>query len=467
MKPTIAVVHNIMRPDDIASMTACNLGKALHYREVKAVDVAQVFVDRAKNQSSPVYLQITESRAMAEAEAADKRLDAKAPLSPLDGVPIAWKDLYDMEGEVTTAASIVFEKAKPAISDAPVVAKAKAAGMVSLGKLNMTELAFSGIGYNPHYGTPMNACSDTVAYSPGGSSSGSGAAVGRDMAPIAIGSDTGGSVRVPAAYNGVTGLKTSEGRYDKRGVIPLSRTFDTVGPLAKTVADCAAIDKIFRSEHHVQAPPRTEKPQFYTPQTIVLDDLDPEVAEDYQNALSMIENAGYTITPIDLDCFSKSFELMQECGTIVALDAWNEYEDRLTDEVRARIDERVLDRIMRGSTMTMSDVVRLHWLRVDGVSEIIQKTGSGFMLMPTVPIVAPELAPLVADKSVFHKFNLKSLRNTTLGNIFNLPGVAMPMTPLGNINKRPTSLLVTTHGGRDDDLLAVASMLENIITIRR
>jgi aspartyl-tRNA(Asn)/glutamyl-tRNA(Gln) amidotransferase subunit A len=456
-----------MRPDDIAIMTACDLGVALQNREVKAVDVAEVFLERARNQSSPIYLQLTESRAMAEAEAADKRLDAKAPLSPLDGVPIAWKDLYDMEGEVTTAASIVFENAKPAISDAPVVAKAKAAGMVSLGKLNMTELAFSGIGYNPHYGTPLNACSDSVAYSPGGSSSGSGAAVGRDMAPIAIGSDTGGSVRVPAAYNGVTGLKTSEGRYDKRGVIPLSRTFDTVGPLAKTVADCAAIDKIFRSEHHVQAPVRAEKPQFFTPQTIVLDDLDAEVAEDYHQALSRIKDAGYSVTPIDLDCFSKSFDVMQECGTIVALDAWTEYADRLTDDIRARIDERVLDRIMRGATMSVTDAVRLHWLRVDGVAEIIRKTGSGFMLMPTVPILAPELAPLVADKSVFHKVNLKTLRNTTLGNIFNLPGVAMPMTPLGDMSKRPTSLLVTTHAGRDDDLLAVASMLENIITMRR
>ena len=460
-------VPNIMRPDDIISMTACDLGKALHHRDVKAADVAGVFLDRAKNQSSPVFIKLTESRAMAEAEAADKRLDANAPLSPLDGVPIAWKDLYDMEGEVTTAASIVFENAKPAISDAPVVAKAKAAGMVSLGKLNMTELAFSGIGYNPHYGTPMNACSDTVAYSPGGSSSGSGAAVGRNMAPIAIGSDTGGSVRVPAAYNGVTGLKTSEGRYDKRGVIPLSRTFDTVGPLAKTVADCAAIDLIFRSEHHHQAPARDEKPQFFTPQTVVLDDMDAEVAEDYHNALDMIKDAGYSITPIDLDCFAQSFELMQECGTIVAMDAWSEYADRLTDDIRARIDERVLDRIMRGSTMSASDVVRHHWLRVDGVAEIIRKTGSGFMLMPTVPILAPELAPLVADKSVFHKVNLKTLRNTTLGNIFNLPGVAMPMTPLGDINKRPTSLLITTHAGRDDDLLSVASVLENIITMRR
>ncbi len=148
-------------------MTALALGKALQKRAMcKAVDVAGACLDAGQNQTSPVYIKLTEARAIAEAEAADKRLDAGAPLSDLDGVPIAWKDLYDMEGEVTTAASIVFEDAKPAQNDAPVVAKAKAAGMVSIGKLNMTEMAYSGIGYNPHYGTPMNACSDEVHYSP-------------------------------------------------------------------------------------------------------------------------------------------------------------------------------------------------------------------------------------------------------------------------------------------------------------
>lgn len=452
-----------MTDASLLSMTAVTLGKALQKRDVRAVDVAGACLDAGRNQTSPVYIKLTEARAMAEAEAADKRLDAGAPLSDLDGVPMAWKDLYDMEGEVTTAASILFEHAKPAQNDAPVVAKAKAAGMVSIGKLNMTEMAYSGIGYNPHYGTPMNACSDEVHYSPGGSSSGSGAVVGRNMVPIAIGSDTGGSVRVPASYNGVVGLKTSEGRYDKNGVIPLSRTFDTVGPLARTVDDCAAIDRIFRSDLHVPPPPLQEKPRFFAPQTVVLNELDDQVASDYQRAIDQIADAGYSIEPIDLDCFAKTFPLLEECGTLVAQDAWLEYQDRLTDDMKARMDERVLDRIMRGAEMSTSDVVRLHWFRVEGMAEIIQKTGSGFMLMPTTPIPAPELDPLVADKSLFHKTNLMSLRNTTLGNIFNLPGIALPMNGDDKGNKRPTSLLVTTHAGRDDALIEIAKTLENIL----
>ena len=292
---------------DILSMTALELSDDLQKRALKSVDIAAACLDAGRNQTSPVYIKLTEQRAMEEAKAADARLDAGQPLSELDGVPIAWKDLYDMEGEVTTAASILFEDASPATADAPVVAKAKAAGMVSIGKLNMTEMAYSGIGFNPHYGTPKNACSDDIHYSPGGSSSGSGAVIGRNMVPIAIGSDTGGSVRVPASYNGVVGLKTSEGRYDKNGVIPLSRTFDTVGPLAKTVDDCAAIDRIFRSEHHVQSPPLAEKPRFFAPQTIVMDDLDEQVAADYSRACDQISDAGYSIEPIDLDCFANAF----------------------------------------------------------------------------------------------------------------------------------------------------------------
>jgi aspartyl-tRNA(Asn)/glutamyl-tRNA(Gln) amidotransferase subunit A len=453
---------------DILSMTALELSDALQKRALKSVDIAAACLDAGRNQTSPVYIKLTEQRAMEEAKAADARLDAGQPLSELDGVPIAWKDLYDMEGEVTTAASILFEDASPATADAPVVAKAKAAGMVSIGKLNMTEMAYSGIGFNPHYGTPKNACSDDIHYSPGGSSSGSGAVIGRNMVPIAIGSDTGGSVRVPASYNGVVGLKTSEGRYDKNGVIPLSRTFDTVGPLAKTVDDCAAIDRIFRSEHHVQSPPLAEKPRFFAPQTIVMDDLDEQVAADYSRACDQISDAGYSIEPIDLDCFANAFSVMAECGTLVAMDAWLEYQDKLTDDIRARMDERVLDRMMRGADMSAQDVVRLHHVRVEGVAEIIQKTGSGFMLMPTTPIPAPELEPLMADKSLFHKVNLMTLRNTTLGNIFNLPGVAMPMNS-ARMNSaqmkdhRPTSLLVSTHAGRDDQLIEVARICEDIL----
>ena len=282
--------------------------------------------------------------------------------------------------------------------------------------------------------------------------------------PIAIGSDTGGSVRVPAALNGVVGYKSSEGRYETKGVIPLSRTFDTIGPLAKSVSDCIEIDKIFRPSNYSRNSTNIKDPTFYYPKSIVLDDLDKEVKSSFYSALDNLVEAGYSLQAIELECFKDAFALIEKSGTIVARDAWEEYQEKLNDEIRQKMDERVLDRILKGSMMTSSDLIKLHWLRREGITEIIQKAGSGFLLMPTVPILAPELKPLVENKALFHEINLKLLRNTTLGNIFNLPGVTLPIPRNDkNIENRSVGLLVSTYCGRDDELLDVAKLLERIL----
>ena len=451
-----------MKNVNIFSMNALQLSQRFREGSTTPIEVTELCLERAFEQSSPVYIKITDERALSEARASTKRWEPKSPISCLDGVPIAWKDLIDMEGEVSRAASILFKDAKPAPNDAPLVSKASAAGMVSLGRLNMTELAYSGVGYNPHYGTPKNICSNEVHYVPGGSSSGSGVAVGGNFVPIAIGSDTGGSVRVPAALNGVVGYKSSEGRYETKGVIPLSRTFDTIGPLAKCVSDCIEIDKIFRPNNYIGNFNDIKDPIFYYPKSIVLDDLEEAVKAAFFAALDNLVGAGYALQAVDLECFKDAFALMERSGTIVARDAWEEYQEKLTDEVRGKIDERVVDRILKGSTMTSSDLVELHWLRRKGMTEIIQKVGSGFLLMPTVPILAPELKPLIDNKELFHEINLKLLRNTTLGNIFNLPGVSIPIPRVDkNILNRSVGLLVSTYGGRDDELLNVAKLLES------
>ena len=453
-----------MKNVNIFSMNALQISREFMEGSVSPLEVTELCLEKAFEQSSPIYIKITQERALSEARASTKRWEIKSPLSRLDGVPIAWKDLIDMQGEVSRAASILFKDAKPAPSDAPLVSKASAAGMVSIGRLNMTELAYSGVGFNPHYGTPKNICSDEVHYVPGGSSSGSGVAVGGNFVPIAIGSDTGGSVRVPAALNGVVGYKSSEGRYETKGVIPLSRTFDTIGPLAKSVSDCIEIDKIFRPSNYSRNSTNIKDPTFYYPKSIVLDDLDKEVKSSFYSALDNLVEAGYSLQAIELECFKDAFALIEKSGTIVARDAWEEYQEKLNDEIRQKMDERVLDRILKGSMMTSSDLIKLHWLRREGITEIIQKAGSGFLLMPTVPILAPELKPLVENKALFHEINLKLLRNTTLGNIFNLPGVTLPIPRNDkNIENRSVGLLVSTYCGRDDELLDVAKLLERIL----
>ena len=453
-----------MMDSEVLSMTALEVSQAFEEGVISPLKVAELCLDKAVSQSSPIFLKITEERALREASASTNRWKNNSPLSKLDGVPIAWKDLIDMEGEITSAASILFRDAVPASRDAPLVKKASNAGMVSIGRLNMTELAFSGVGYNPHFGTPKNIYSENKHYIPGGSSSGSGVAVAGNYVPIAIGSDTGGSVRVPAALNGVVGYKSSEGRYETKGVIPLSRTFDTIGPLARSVSDCIEIDKIFRPTGYHNSIDKFEKPKFYYPNSVVLDGLDKEVENAFNRALDNLVDAGFFVAPLELECFKDTFSLIETSGTLVARDAWQLYSDKLSTDIRNEMDERVLDRILRGESMSASDIVELNWLRRNGITEIMQKTGSSFLLMPSVPITAPELQPLIDNKELFHKTNLKILRNTTLGNIFNLPGVTIPIQHLNTKPEtKPVGLLISTYGGRDDELLKVSEQVERVL----
>lgn len=236
----------VTNADQLIGRSAATIARAMAAEELSPVAFTDCLLERIDNQTSPVFLNVTRDRAMAEARAAEARMKTGKPLSPLDGVPIAWKDLIDMKGETTTAASDIYRNAEPACDDAPIVAHAKAAGMVSLGKVNLTEFAYSGLGLNPHFGTPLNPNDPETPRSPGGSSSGSGVAVALGLAPIAIGTDTGGSVRIPAAFNGVVGYKPSERRIDSTGVFALSRTLDTVGPLAQTVEDCVLTELVLR-----------------------------------------------------------------------------------------------------------------------------------------------------------------------------------------------------------------------------
>ena len=233
--------------DNIASRTAA--GTALAYRsgEASPVDVTECLLDRiVKAKGDNIFITVMADRAREEARKADARYRRSEPLSPVDGVPIGWKDIFDVAGAPTTAGSKLLSGGPVKTADLSCVANAAAAGMISMGKLNMTELAYSGVGLNPHFGTPLNPNDRKTPRSPGGSSSGCGAAVAARLVPCAVGSDTGGSVRIPAAFNGVVGYKTSMGRIDATGLVPLARSYDTIGPLARSVEDCILLDMVMR-----------------------------------------------------------------------------------------------------------------------------------------------------------------------------------------------------------------------------
>ena len=210
-------------------------------------------------------------------------------------MPIGWKDLFDIEGHVTTAGSVVLKSNPPAKSDAALVGGGHRAGMVTIGTLNMTEFAYSGIGINPHYGTPRNPNDKKLHRSPGGSSSASGVVVAKGLLPVAIGTDTGGSIRIPASFNGVVGYKTSTGHYDMRGVFPLSRTLDSLGPLAQTVEDCVLVDRVLRGSTKSIARRDVKGMEFIVPTNIMFDDVEEAVQANFDAALARISKAGCKI----------------------------------------------------------------------------------------------------------------------------------------------------------------------------
>jgi aspartyl-tRNA(Asn)/glutamyl-tRNA(Gln) amidotransferase subunit A len=346
-----------------------------------------------------IFTRVTAERALSEARAASRRLTGGRPASILDGVPIAWKDLFDLKGLPTTAGSRVLESATPAGQDATLVARLKAAGMVCLGRVNMTEFAFSGIGLNPHYGTPRNPHGRDDARIPGGSSSGSAVAVARGLAPVAIGTDTSGSVRIPAAFNGIIGFKASSGRYPVDGVFPLSKTLDTLGVLARTVEDAVVVDAAMCGMMRpVLRRSALGGLKILVPTNVVFDDCEQAVAANFEAALVRLEGAGVAIEKRSLPVFDEILDLSARHGTIAAAEAFALHKARVESADADRIDRVVVKRIRLAQTIPMVDYIALMQARVRLMEQTrLMMSGPCVVAMPTVPHTAPSIAALEAD----------------------------------------------------------------------
>src|ERR1700734_2241832 len=263
--------------DNLEKRSAAAIGRLIAKGGLDPVEVAKFFLDRIeRDRDNPSFILVTRQRPLKKAKRSRKRHHEGRAAGPRDGVPIAWKDLVDMAGERTTAGSALYADSPPRERDAPIVENLDAAGMVALGKTNLSEFAFSALGLNPHFGTPRNPRDPGTPRIAGGSSSGAAVAVAGGLAPCAIGSDTGGSIRAPASFCGVVGFKTSEGRIDKQGVFPLSRTLDTIGPMAHTVEDCVLIDMALRGQSSPSARPiNLSGVEFVAPDKSGIDDVQP------------------------------------------------------------------------------------------------------------------------------------------------------------------------------------------------
>lgn len=405
------------------------------------------------------FLRVYREAARASADAADARARVGVSLGPLDGAIVSIKDLFDVAGEPTTAGSIVCRDDKPAARDAPVVARLRRAGAILIGKTNMTEFAFSGIGMNPHYGTPGNPADR--ARIPGGSSSGAAVSVADGMAEIAIGSDTGGSVRIPAALCGLVGFKPTQNRVPLAGVFPLSHTLDSIGPLGRSVAECAAADAVIAgAEWGPLERLSLSGLRLALAQPLAETENEPAVAAGFRQSTAALERAGARLSDCALGPLLTAMADANARATFAMAEAFALHRERLNDRGGA-FDPIVRKRILRGGDMLAGDYVDLCRRRAELVTAADAVLADiDALILPTLPIVAPRMADLM-DEEAFLKANALLLRNPSIGNFFDLCAIALPVRNAGPL---PVSLMLMGRHGTDRRLLRVAAAVEAVLS---
>lgn len=402
-----------------------------------------------------VFTTLYASEALAAARIADTARQNGRPLSALAGLPISIKDLFDTEGEVTLAGSVVLRDRPPARQDAPVVARLRAAGAALLGRTNMTEFAFSGVGMNPHYGTPGNPADPSRI--PGGSSSGAAVSVAGGSCVAAIGSDTGGSIRIPAALCGLVGFKPTMRRVPVAGIVPLSPSLDTLGPIAHTVEDCLLIDSVI-----ADTPLQPERItlaglRLAVPLDVVLEDMDTHVAHAFSRSLSQLSAAGVDVIDVPMPMLREAPQI-NRFSPIEAY-AWHQ---TLLETCADDYDHRVVQRIRQGENQEPEVLNELRAARADWIRRVgAALAGFDALLMPTVPIVAPHIASLLALDTAFFEANRLLLRNPSLINLLDGCAISLPCHQSGEL---PVGLTVAGLAMTDAKLIAIAQMIEALLS---
>ncbi len=392
---------------------------------------------------SPVFVTVTRERALAEASASAERYRSGRPRGPLDGVPVAYKDVIDIAGTVTTAGSRTTPR-EVAHADAECVRRLHAAGTVCIGKTNLSELAFSGLGLNPHFGTPENPYApDRV---PGGSSSGSAVAVATGAVAVALGTDTSGSVRVPAAFLGLVGFRPTQARYNRSGVFVLAGSLDTVGTLAHTVEDVIVVDSVLY-RHQSAQPAET----VIVPDGPLTHDLEPAVAQNFESTLHELERAGLRIVHRPVAALTAAQSVMDDYGALVAAQAYERFQHLLDDP---RLDPFIAARLRTGAG---ADRTSLLAARPSLSATLTAQLGHAVIAVPTVRHVAPRRGPLEQDYSAWTAANAATLRTTMIGSYLDTPAVSLPSGLDGQ--GLPTAVQLSGSPGGDALVLATARLL--------
>ena len=424
---------------------------------VALAEQALARIEDPKGEGRRTFIKVYKAQALAAAEASDLQRKAGLVPSPIAGLPVSIKNLCDVAGETTLAGSIALDDAPPAQQDAPVVARLRAAGAVIVGSTNMSEFAFSGVGFNPHYGTPGNPADRSRV--PGGSSSGAAVSVADGMAVAALGTDTGGSVRIPSAVCGLVGFKPTARRVPIEGVIPLSTSLDSIGPLANSVECCAIVDAVFAGEPIAvpEAAPLAGL-RFGVPRQVVLEEVDNTVARAFERACKALAAKGVKVEPIDLPQLDE-LPAINAKGGFAAAEAYA-WHRKLIARRGKDYDQIIHPRILRGQEMSAADYIELLQARGDLQTRVAAVTSNyDAVIMPTCAIVAPTLEE-VSTAEGFTRKNLLLLRNTALGNFLDRCAISLPCQTAGEL---PVGFMLMGETMADKRLLAIARAVAPVV----
>jgi len=436
------------------TMSAAALGRAIAKGDIDPVDLAQTYLDAidAHPFTSRIYTVVTRDRALGEAQAASDRARLGQRKSELDGVPVSWKDLFDTANVATEAGSVLLADRMPA-ADCEVLRCAAELGLVCLGKTHMSELAFSGLGYNPRTATPP-CVNDHDAVS-GGSSSGAAASVAFGLAPLAIGSDTGGSVRIPAAWNDLVGLKTTSGRLSLEGVVPLCARFDTVGPLCRSVEDAALALAVLEGSKPANLTNSTlEGRRLAIWDTVALDSLRPEPRAAFDKAIDRLSAMGAVVERVEIPQVKEALALS---GVLFAAEAYGTWKDTIEANPDLMYEE-ILMRFRGGADVSAPDYVAA-WQKLDGLRREYYAATRAYdaVLMPSSPILPPNMERLGRDHDYYVSENLLALRNTRIGNLMGACALTLPT------GFPSCGLMVTCPPMQERHLLRLGAALENAL----
>lgn len=445
--------------------TLLKLADDLRHKRTTSITLTETALVKAADvngEGARVFTKRTPDLARALAAASDSLRSVGVTRSPLDGLTVSIKDLFDVQGDVTTAGSVVLKDQPPARHNAVVINRLINAGAVLVGRTNMTEFAYSGLGINPHYGTPKNPWERDTGEGriSGGSSSGAAISVTDGMAAAAVGSDTGGSVRIPAALCGLTGFKPTAHRVSMEGVLPLSRHLDSIGAITADATSCAAMDAVLSGETYVAPVAMPLRGlRLLVPGNFVLDGMDAVVSSAFQSTISKLSAAGAIIVEQVIPELDK-LPAINAKGGFTAAEAW-EWHHALVASRMAEYDPRVVSRIARGKDMTAADLLELIAIRQSWIDTVSTRLMSfDAVIMPTVPVVAPRIADLTASDEAYFAANGLILRNPSVINF--LDGCALSI-PCHDVVSAPVGLSIASTGGRDRQVLGIGLAIEALL----